>query len=643
MAAILNVVVGTAGHIDHGKSLLVRRLTGIDPDRLPEEKERGLTIDLGFAPWVMPDGRKVGFIDVPGHEKFLKNMIAGATSLDAVVLVVAADDGVMPQTREHVDVLTILGIRRGIVALTKTDLATPERVLSVKEDIEILLLGTSLEGARVFPVNSHSGEGYPALEEGLASLLRDLPPRSDSGVFRMPVQRVFSIRGFGTVVTGVPLAGSARIGDVLEIVPSGKRSRVRALQAYGGRVEDVHAGHSSALNLPDIGPDDVRRGHVVAEPGFLRAATFLHGRFRFTCRDRGLLRHQAAIRIHAGTAEVMGAVNLLEGRDLRPGESALVQVRLDEPLAAAPGDPFVLRLQAPPVVLGGGEILLMSPIRPAGNRRSVVDHLLSREAALRDGPASVDLLLRLRGPGGASVLELAREACLPVDIVRDVLAGLRSRGAVLPAGNDRAVHQEGMRQAETSVVTVLETFHRADPRLKGADRLRVGVDAGLGGFAVDAALEALARRGVVVLEGPLVRMASHIPTAPTDDPGLVAVRAVLLRGRFSPPTLPEIAEAAGLPRAEAARHLRVLVQHGEAVLLSSEIAMHRDVVAEGEAAIRQLGERGPISPAAVRDALGTSRRYVLPLLAHTDAKGITVREGDHRSLARRPPDRGGGA
>ncbi|MGH7150977.1 MAG: selenocysteine-specific translation elongation factor, partial [Planctomycetota bacterium] len=312
MAEIHRIVLGTAGHIDHGKSTLVEKLTGVNPDRLPEEKERGMTIDLGFAPLVLEDGRRVGIVDVPGHERFIKNMVAGATGIDAVLLVVAADDGVMPQTREHLEIMELLGLRRGMVVVTKVDLAERDLLPLVLEDVRALVAGTFLEGAPLFPVSSTTGEGWPPFREALERFLRETPPRSSEGVFRMPIQRVFSARGHGTVVTGIPVSGRIRLGDRVEILPGPLTGRLRGIQAYRESVEEARAGHSSALNLSDLDYREVRRGMTAAVPGFFKAASMVEAKFRYLPRNRRPLLDRTEVRFHAGTAETIGVAVLLD-------------------------------------------------------------------------------------------------------------------------------------------------------------------------------------------------------------------------------------------------------------------------------------------------------------------------------------------
>ncbi|MCL4159014.1 UNVERIFIED_CONTAM: hypothetical protein GTU68_011548, partial [Idotea baltica] len=369
------IVIGTAGHIDHGKSTLVRALTGIDPDRLKEEKARGLTIDLGFAPLTLPDGRLVGIIDVPGHERFIKNMVAGASGIDLVVLVVAADDGVMPQTREHLSIMGLLGVKRGMIVLTKIDIVDEEMVELAEEDVRETVAGTFLEDAPIYRVSAISGEGFESFKGELFEAAGKVEPRAADGVFRMPIQRVFTSKGFGTVVTGIPLSGSVNVGDTLEILPGGMRGKVRGIQAYKQKADSARAGHSTAINISDVSHKEVKRGCVASAPGFYRAARLIGARLTMLPHLDRPLQNRAAIRLHTGTIEAVGEVILLDAAELQPGDTGLVQIRLEEPVVCAPGDAFILRLASPLMSLGGGKILEESRFRLKRFKDFVIDGL----------------------------------------------------------------------------------------------------------------------------------------------------------------------------------------------------------------------------------------------------------------------------
>lgn len=386
---IHNITIGTAGHIDHGKSELIRRLTGVHPDRLKEERERGMTIDLGYALYETSEGLRVGVIDVPGHERFVKNMAAGAASTDLVVLVVAADDGVMPQTREHLMIMSYLGIKKGVVALSKIDLVDAEMIELATEDIRDLLRGTFLEGAPILPVSSLTNEGLDRLRDAIDKAVASVDPTANSGTFRMPIQRAFTRKGFGTVVTGVPVSGTARVGDPMEIFPLGAKGKIRHIQAYNEPCELARAGHRAALNISDVDYRLLRRGLVAAAPGSLRSTLFFEAEFQLARSARCPLANMTDVRVHTGAAEVLATIVLLDRNTIEPGETALVQLRLTEPVVVVPGDPFVLRLRSPALTIGGGTIVGLFPYK----LKRFKEHILKRVAARRDSAGDLDAMV----------------------------------------------------------------------------------------------------------------------------------------------------------------------------------------------------------------------------------------------------------
>lgn len=635
MQDIFNIVIGTAGHIDHGKSTLVRKLTGIDPDRLPEEKERGLTIDLGFAPFTLKDGRRIGIIDVPGHEKFVKNMVAGATSLDGVILVIAADDGIMPQTREHLNILRILDAKRGMIALTKIDIAEPDMVELVEDEIRQMVRGTFLENAPIFRVSSHTGDGYPALVDGINKMATATPPRPTEGIFRMPIQRVFSAKGFGTIATGVPVSGKAKLGDTVEVLPLGKTSRIRGLQAYKGDVSEVRAGHSSAVNLSDIDHAEVVRGMVMASPGYLHAADHVNARFRFLNEDVGKLRNGAAVRLHTGTVEGLGTLNLIEGQDLLAGSDSLIQVRLAEPVVVAANDLFVLRLQSPTVVLGGGRILSSTLGRPKLNRAKLVEDLKGAEGALGDVRKTLEHLLRRAGTAPVSLDSLAKQALLPLAQAYDLVGGLKQKGvAVEMPETKRVMHRDGLAAAADGIGKSLEEFHRANPVSVGMEKIPLRTATGLEPEAFEAALALARNSGRATEERGLWRKAAHAVALTAEQEKLIeAARKLLLADKYATPRVDEMAGKLGKTPQQVDKLLKLMMQTGEIVKLKDDILLHRDAIAEAAETARKLcTEKGEVGPSEFRDAMKTSRKYVIPLLEHLDAIGVTVRQGDKRVL-----------
>jgi selenocysteine-specific elongation factor len=632
------IVVGTAGHIDHGKSSLVKVLTGIDPDRLKEEQERGMTIDLGFARFQLPDGRRVGMVDVPGHERFVKNMVAGATGIDLVVLVVAADDGVMPQTREHLAIMQILGVRRGLVALTKIDMVEPAMVELAREDVRAATRGTFLETAPILPLSSHTGEGLEAFRQELFRLARETVPRSDAGIFRMPVQRVFSAKGFGTVVTGIPVSGSTAVGDVLELLPGGKRGKVRGIQAYQEAAERARAGHSAAINMADVAVEDVARGNVLATPGFFRPTRMVAATLEALASLSEPLRDRLAIRLHTGTAEAVGELVLLDCEELAPGASALVQLRMEEPVVCAPGDRYVLRLASPALTLGGGAILEESKHRLKRFKGFVLEELGRAADGLGSPRDLLDVVLSRRMRGLATLEELSIEIKRSRAETERLLGELKSGGRVRALGARGWIHSERLASARETLAQALaswfaENAHRAVVDVRDLRRLT--------GFAddfLDALLEFEGREKTLELQpGGLVRpLGRAAATDEATEQAAAAVLAALSKEPFQPPSPAEIAALLRLPEKRLRALLELLIDRGEVHRVNPEILMTRASFDRARAAVvENCQKNGSLDIPSLRDVLGTSRKYLIPLLEHLDASGVTLRQGGNRVLKKR--------
>ncbi len=636
---IVSVVVGTAGHIDHGKSTLVKTLTGIDPDRLKEEQERGLTIDIGFARFDLPDGRTVGVVDVPGHERFVKNMVAGATGVDVVVLVVAADDGIMPQTREHLDILTLLGIEHGLVAVTKIDMVDPDLLEVVLLELQELLRGTFLEKAPVCPLSSVTKKGFPEFKEALATVVTGVRPRDASGAFRMPIQRVFSSKGHGTIVTGIPVSGTINVGDVVEILPLGATSKVRGIQAYQRDVDRSRAGHSSALNVAEIDYKLIQRGMAACAPGVYTAEHFLEARLQLLPRRRKPLRDRTTLRVHLGTAEVLGECVLLEKKELLPGETGLCQLRLVEDVVIAPGDKFIARLHSPLETVGGGVILGASKHRLKAGKAFVIERLAEKEAALEDPDEGLLVLVdEQEKPVRAEVL--AKSAQRPKAELDAALARLKESGRILDVSGGKGqpawVTLLRWEQARAKVQAVLrDQHHRKKLRLNVA-RLELKQLAGLEDSLLDAVLRSLEEEKRVITTGRTgVRLAEHEVRLQGDDAAFAQdVVGIYEERGFLTPTKDELFEELLPKNAKRAEEVwSYLVEHGDLVQVSADILFARSKYEEAQKRlIESISRTGFLLSSAFKDELGTSRKYAIPLLEHFDAVGLTVREGDGRVL-----------
>lgn len=630
--AIHPVMVGTAGHIDHGKSSLVRALTGIDPDRLKEEKERGLTIDLGFAPLRLGDGRTMGMIDVPGHERLVRNMVAGSTSLDIALLVVAADDGVMPQTREHLDILDLLGVERGVVALTKVDLVDAEIAELAEAEITQLLASTALAGAPVVHVSATTGQGIDELRELLAERASQVEPRSDAGPFRMPVQRTFQLKGIGTVVTGVPLSGSVAPGDVLEFQPGGRRSKVRGIQAFGGSVERAVAGHSTALSVPDARAAGLRRGMVACTPDIFRTGDAVDVELRMIERARPV-RHRADVRFHSGTAESHGQLLLLDTEVLQGGETCLARVLLAEPVCVAPGDRFLLRLQNPVVTVGGGAVVRLQDAPRRYRRRGVGEELERLRAA---GGASEDRVieeLRLAGPAGLSADELAASLATGSDLMQELLLELPQVHVSERVG--RAFLESALDEGIAELGRSVQRMLRDKPLAASVMRSRFRPSRELPTVLLDAVLEELQRQGRVRMssQGRVLFTDRLAPLAPEDQTRLDRLVDFCASRGFRPPTQGELEAELGFSSAQ----LDGLVARALDEARLDQVGDHVYAATTLQTALRAirrncLAHDGELEIPSLRDELGTSRKFLIPLLEHVDGLGLTRLRGGVRVL-----------
>ena len=629
----MSLVLGTAGHIDHGKSALVQALTGTDPDRLPEEKERGVTIELGFAQLSLPSGAVMGVVDVPGHERFVRQMVAGATGIDVVLLVVAADDGVMPQTREHLAIIDLLGIERGVVAITKSDLTDASWLGLVREDVARLIAGTSIKGAPVVAVSSRTGEGLDELREALDLVAGEAESRHADLPMRLPVDRVFTIAGAGTVVTGTLWSGRVRRDDPVEVFPSGRSGRVRGVQVHSSSVDAAVAGQRVALNIAGLDRDEVARGEVVAAPGSLSVTDRIDALLSYLPGNERPLESGARVHVHHGTSEVVGRVLLMdEHPELGPGERAYAQLRLEQPLAPRYDDRFILRSYSPVLTIGGGVVLDALPPRRT--------HLKVGERALLDALAGHDLT------GAAIGLAASRGTPMTSDEVARAL-GLERSGVAddlnrsdlqrFKVGSETYyVTSEAFERLLSTTVTELLAFHASNPKATGvaSGALRDLVDRRIAPRVFDAVLEIAASRGLVRLVGGRVRHPQAAAAALAEEDAALAAMGPLLREQgLAPGSVSELADAAGVDLAVARKALGTLAASGQVVRLGPDLHFATEAVDDARRRIVSfLSEHPTMLAREARDVLGTSRKYVVPLLEHFDSEGVTRREGDLRTL-----------
>ncbi|MFH0789981.1 MAG: selenocysteine-specific translation elongation factor [Pseudomonadota bacterium] len=628
------IILGTAGHIDHGKTSLVKALTGIDTDRLKEEKERGITIELGFAYLDLPNGQRLGIIDVPGHERFIKHMVAGASTIDLVALIIAADEGVMPQTREHLDICSLLGIKKGLVALTKIDMVEEDWLDLVQEDIKTFLTGTFLEGALILPVSSTTGQGIPECVSVLERLSTEVEERSSAGIFRLPVDRVFTMRGFGTVVTGTAISGSLSVGDQVTLYPQEIQAKVRGIQVHNQDTEQVRAGLRTAINLQGIEKTTVNRGDVVASALSLYSARLLDIRLRLLKSAQRPLKHRSQIRFHGGTNEILGRVILLEGEEIKPGESQFCQLRLTEPVALLPGDLAVIRSYSPVQTIGGAEVLNVIP----GKHKRFNPDVIEQLGILQSGtdPEKVALQVLLAGAMGMSRQNLGRVLALPPKKLDDLLKELLSHRVLIQwdKENKMMIHHLELSKLNQVIEQELKGYHKTNPLKQGLpkeelkSRLPQIREAKLFNFL----LNQLAEQKILVQEKELVRLIDHKVQLKEDQQAVRdALEKVYRQSGLQPPYFKELMEK--FPKGQPRAVLELMVKEGKLVKVKEDLYFHKEAI-EGlkKKMIQWLKEKGELTTPEFKDLTQTSRKYTIPLLEYFDALQVTLRVEDKRFL-----------
>lgn len=630
-----HIVLGTAGHVDHGKTELVRRLTGVDTDRLDEEKQRGMTINLGFAPFLLPDGSQLAIIDVPGHERFIKTMVAGVMGIDLILLVIAADEGVMPQTREHVDIVTLLGVRHGVVALTKSDLVEPDWLEMVMAEVQDFLDATPLACASILPVSAKTGEGIDKLVAAIMAAKADIPDKDASNsAFRLPVDRVFAMEGHGTIVTGTIYGGSIHKGNQVVVLPQNKEAKVRNIQVHGQGVHMASAGERCALNLTGVVTDDIKRGDTVAYPGTL-GVTKQFDAVLTSVKRSSVITHGQRVRLHLGTAEVMAKIRVI-GDDIIPGVTEYVQFYTEEPVVALRGDRYIVRSFSPITTIGGGQVLLPNAprrrrydprhrreleIEATGSPRELIHLVLARERQhLARGLASIPPV---------SPRELSHMVHLPEMSVRAVLLD----GGFVDMGN-KYMAEEDYLAAARAVRGILETLQAKAPFRLGIDReeLRSSLFANWERRDFAGVLERWSQETIILVEGPWVGDPEvYGRLIQGNDPALQELEAIILDAGLQVRTVAEMASLLSYPLDFAKDMLELLLHVGKVVQIAPGMILHQESI---QKAIQTVGEHlaaeGLITVGELRDSLKTNRKMAVALLEYFDGQGITRREGEGR-------------
>jgi selenocysteine-specific elongation factor len=640
------VVLGTAGHIDHGKTALVRALTGIDTDRLREEKRRGITIELGFAHLALPDGTVAGVVDVPGHERFVRAMAAGAGGIDLVVLVVAADEGVMPQTREHLDICRLLGVPRGLVAVTKADLLPglgADWLPLLEQDIRAATKGTFLEASAIVPVSAVTREGLDGLVAALGRLAAEVPERPADGPAFLPIDRAFSMRGFGTVVTGTLLSGQIAEGDDTAMLPPSPgvgALRVRSVQVHGAATPRALAGQRTAVNLPGVEPTAVRRGQALVHPGVVPASSLLDVELAVLSAAARPLRHRAKLLLHVGTAQVSATVALVDRGEIAPGGSGFAQLRLAERTAALPGHRFILRGFAPlegrgRTVAGGRVLAVAAPKRRRGRPEAIrqLEALAGGDADLR-----LQAILEMAGPAGLDLAGVVGRTALAPKAAQAALERLGARGGALLFDRDRRAWVAGSvaRDLAERLVAAADAFHRAHPLAAGIGReeLRGRLPPVTDARLFQRLLAQLGERGELVLDGDHVRRKGHAAGGGAGAGALKEkVAAALAAGGVAPPRVADLPAAVKASEADVQAVLKLLAADGRAVRVSTELWY--DAAALGavrDRLVTFLRERRSITTQEFKDLVGATRKHVIPLAEHFDREKVTLRVGEKRVL-----------
>ncbi len=619
------VILGTAGHIDHGKSALVKALTGIDPDRLKEEKERGITIDLGFADLSYPDGLTVGIVDVPGHERLVKNMLAGAGGIDLVLLVIAADEGIMPQSREHLHICNLLKIKSGLVAITKADLVETDWLELVEDEVRNFVRGTFLDGTPILPVSSKTMFNLDVLKEIIRKIAMQVEPKPTRGLFRLPIDRVFTLKGFGTVVTGTAVSGSISVDQDVDILPSAIHSRVRGLHSHGRSLQTAFAGQRVAVNLQGVDKEALHRGDAVVIPGRLTPTRKIDAKVELLS-DAPVLKSKSLVHFHLGTSEAIARVILFGRNDLRAGEACFCQFRLHEPFIAMSGDRYIIRRFSPVDTIGGGEIL--DPLSFRRSYKEGTDDLLTFEA----GTLSEKIAVKVKRAGiygiSASLIEGWIKAEIPQ--IRGAIKDLSEKGVLLQF-EDILIHASAFEAFSETMKKTMEQYHKKNPlkpgMLKEELRARTAIESRLFGNLLNSLKD-------VVIDRELVRLASfRASLSQVDESVKTSILGVLEKESFQPPLKEELSQTFKLDAKRLTDILNLLAKEGSLVRISDSMYIPSSTYQSMIGKLKDFFSKKPdMTVAEFRDVLNTSRKYALPLLEYLDSHKITLRVGDVRKL-----------
>ena len=632
------IILGTAGHIDHGKTSLIKALTGTDTDRLKEEKERGITIELGFAALDLPSGQHLGIVDVPGHEKFVKNMVAGATGIDIVVMVIAADEGVMPQTREHMEICTLLGVKYGMVAVTKIDMVDEEWLELALDDIRDFVGGTFLEDAPVATVSSVTREGIPEFLKTLDELAAKIPERPPSDLFRLPIDRVFTIKGFGTVITGTLISGRVQVGSAIMIYPSGITSKVRGIQVHNESAEEATAGMRTAINFQGLEKEAISRGEVLSTPNSLEASYMVDVSIHYLASNKKPIKNRTRVRFHTGTSEVLGNLIVLDREEISPGEDTVVQLRLDTPVALVKDDRFVIRSYSPISTIGGGKVLNPIPLKHKRFKPDIVNAL--KELGNQAPEEVISFHVEASGYQGVSFTRLKMMTNLPDKQLENILQGLLSQKILIQIDKENRIyiHNICFEKLKSDTQRQLADYHKANPLKPGMpkEELKSKFPPLLTSKLFNLMLNHMIKENEIAQEENIVRLASHAVSLGGKQADVKdKILKTYLGAGLEPPYFKELAKTLDADPKRSREVLMHLVAEGTMVKVKEDLFFHTEAInLLKKKLVEFLNAQTEITTPQFKQMTGVSRKYVIPLAEYFDSTNVTLRVGDVRKLRR---------
>ena len=633
-------VLGTAGHVDHGKTALIKALTGVDTDRLKEEKQRGITIELGFASLMLPSGQMLGIVDVPGHEKFIKHMVSGAAGIDLVLMIIAADEGIMPQTKEHLHICSLLGISRGIVALTKIDMVEKDWLDLVRSEIADYLQGTFLADAPIIPVSAVQQQGLADLIAAIDATVKKIDEKVDDGIFRLPVDRVFTMKGFGTVVTGTLVSDHIKTGEEIQVLPGNITTRVRGIQVHNQATEEAWAGQRTAINLQGVEKSNIERGNVLVRPKTVWPSQRLDVFVEFLASNPKSLKNRTLVRLHTGTSEIIARLVLLDQDELPPGQKAFAQLILTHKDVIVAGDRFVLRSYSPVTTIGGGLIIDPLPSKhKRHNEKIIADMNILLNGSL---PEKISVIIERAGFDGIPLRGLNFRLGVSAKKIREALEGLFSgkKAILLDSDDTTVISAIHYRQLEDLICQHLDDYHRNNPLQGGIskEQLKENIGRRISAKLFNLALRNLGKKGTVVLEKDNVRLMGHqVQLAGELDSLRHSIARIYQDAGLTPPSLSDVLNDFKDQKAQAQSIIKLMLQDGELIKINEELCFAGGTLNKLRDDYKaMLVKDGKATPASFKDLTGLSRKYIIPLMEYFDVSKLTVRVGDHRILREKP-------